>query len=122
MLFGTGRAGELLPTVLAELRVRRAMVIGSRGELERSGRVLGGIRPALVFDDAVPRVPVELAERAMPAALGTGADALVAIGGGSEIGLAKAITLSAGPAPTHLPAPAGPRAGPLAYSGGRPAR
>ncbi|TFB90018.1 maleylacetate reductase [Cryobacterium sp. HLT2-28] len=96
VLFGTGRAGELLPTVLAELGVRQAMLIGTRRELERSARVLGGIRPALVFDEVVQHVPVELAERATQAALDAGVDALVAIGGGSAIGLAKAVALRAG--------------------------
>ncbi len=96
VLFGTGRAGELLPTVLAELGVRQAMLIGTRRELERSARVLVGIRPALVFDEVVQHVPVELAERATQAALSAGVDALVAIGGGSAIGLAKAVALRAG--------------------------
>jgi maleylacetate reductase len=96
VLFGTGRAGELLPTVLAELGVRQVMLIGTRRELERSARVLVGIRPALVFDEVVQHVPVELAERATQAALSAGVDALVAIGGGSAIGLAKAVALRAG--------------------------
>lgn len=111
VIFGTGRAGVLLPDVLATLGARAVMVIGTRRELERSASVLDGIRPALVWDEVEQHVPVELAGRATRAAQGAGVDALVAIGGGSAIGLAKAIALR--PRPRSLPIVAVP----TTYSG-----
>jgi maleylacetate reductase len=46
-----------------------------------------------VFDRAVMHVPVETAQEGVAAALAAGADGLVAAGGGSTLGLAKAIAL-----------------------------
>lgn len=96
VLFGTGRAAELLAETLGRLRASRAMVIATARELRRSGEVLGGIRPALVFDEVVQHVPVETAERARRAAAEARIDVLVAVGGGSAIGLAKAVALTSG--------------------------
>ena len=114
VLFGTGRAAELLAAVLggpgdvserggrggpaarAQADVPgtpRVMVIATRRELERSAAVLGGIRAELVFDDVVQHVPAESAERAHRAAQAAGIDVVVALGGGSAIGLAKAVAL-----------------------------
>ncbi|TFC93667.1 maleylacetate reductase [Cryobacterium breve] len=101
VLFGTGRAGELLTTVLAELGDRaaiphasapgapRVMVIATRRELERSAAALAGIRAVLMFDEVVQHVSAESAERAQRAAETAGIDVIVAVGGGSAIGLAK---------------------------------
>ncbi len=52
------------------------------------GRVCAGI-----FSGAVMHVPVEVANEAIAKAVSLGADAVVAIGGGSTTGLAKAIAL-----------------------------
>ena len=113
VLFGTGRAAELLASVLGELGgeaggtqagaaetrspstplTPRVMVIATRRELERSAAVLGGIRAVLVFDDVTQHVPAESAERAHRAAQAAGIDVVVALGGGSAIGLAKAVAL-----------------------------
>ncbi|MBC7442062.1 MAG: maleylacetate reductase [Ramlibacter sp.] len=106
VFFGTGRAAELLARVLGEAAghpgtpgtpaTPRVMVIATRRELERSSRVLGGIRPALIFDQVVQHVPSESAERARQAARDARIDVLVPIGGGSAIGLAKAVARSEG--------------------------
>ncbi|HSP52599.1 MAG TPA: maleylacetate reductase [Cryobacterium sp.] len=132
VLFGTGRAAELLATVLGELGdvgarsdvgarpagaqadtpgsigspgspgipeaphppgAARVMVIATRRELERSAEVLAGIRAVLVFDEVVQHVPAEAAERAHRAAQAAGIDVVVALGGGSAIGLAKILAL-----------------------------
>ncbi|TFD31317.1 maleylacetate reductase [Cryobacterium cryoconiti] len=93
VLFGTGRAADLLATVLGELGAPRVMVIATRRELERSAAVLGGIRAVVVFDEVVQHVPAESAERAHRAAGAAGIDVVVALGGGSAIGLAKILAL-----------------------------
>jgi alcohol dehydrogenase class IV len=54
-----------------------------------------GARAAGIFDQAVMHVPIETAVAARAAAQELGADGSVAIGGGSTIGLAKALALPA---------------------------
>ncbi|WP_241979149.1 maleylacetate reductase [Cryobacterium sinapicolor] len=71
----------------------RVMVIASRRELERSAAVLAGIRAAVVFDEIVQHVPAESAERAHRAAQAADIDVVVALGGGSAIGLSKILSL-----------------------------
>ncbi len=105
VLFGTGRAGELLVTVLDEIGDRagratasdpvtpRVMVIATRRERERSAGVLGDIRAVLVFDEVAQHVPAESAERAHRAAQAADIDVVIALGGGSAIGLAKILAL-----------------------------
>lgn len=55
-----------------------------------------GARSAGVYNGAVMHVPVETARAGHARALATGADGLVAVGGGSTVGLAKAIALDSG--------------------------
>jgi len=55
-----------------------------------------GPRAAGIFDGAMMHVPIESARAAREAAGRHGADAAVAIGGGSTIGLGKAIALDSG--------------------------
>ena len=52
-----------------------------------------GDRHAATFSDVVQHVPVEVAERARQAAREVHADTLVTVGGGSAVGLAKAVAL-----------------------------
>ncbi|SFE32489.1 maleylacetate reductase [Blastococcus tunisiensis] len=96
VLFGTGRRAEVAAEV-ARLG-RSALLVTGRSqaafvaELEQA---LGGGH-AGTLDGAVEHVPVPLAERARAVARETGADVLVAVGGGSSVGLAKAIALTGG--------------------------
>ncbi len=68
-----------------------------------SGRVVAdrveavlGTRFAGRFDDAAPHVPEDVVQRAVALAQRTRADGCVAVGGGSAVGLAKALALDAG--------------------------
>ena len=63
-----------------------------RAQAEQAAELLGA-RAAGVFDGAVMHVPVEVAREAQTHARRLGADCAVAIGGGSTIGLGKAIAL-----------------------------
>ncbi|QQX86838.1 maleylacetate reductase [Cupriavidus necator] len=77
------------------LGARKVLVLctpGQRALAERAAAVLGA-RCAGIFDGAVMHVPVEQARLARSTAAALGADAVVAIGGGSTIGLGKAIAL-----------------------------
>jgi len=80
------------------LGLKRALLLSTppqRGQAEDLARQLGG-RVAGIHDRAVMHVPVETARAAGAEAARLDADCTVAIGGGSTIGLAKAIALELG--------------------------
>ncbi|KHK60358.1 Maleylacetate reductase [Burkholderia sp. A9] len=96
VVFGSGSL-ETLPAILDSLGVARALLITTPEQAElgrRIDRVLG-TRSAGVLARAVMHVPVEVARDAVRAMRESGADACIAAGGGSTIGLAKAIALEA---------------------------
>jgi len=97
VLFGPGRLAEL-PAELDRLGAGCALVLSTPGQsalAERAAALLGA-RAAGVLAGAVMHVPVECAAAARHAARRIGADSVVAIGGGSTTGLAKAVALDAG--------------------------
>jgi Alcohol dehydrogenase, class IV len=55
-----------------------------------------GSRFVARFDEAVIHVPEQVADAAREVAVTAGADCLIALGGGSAIGVAKAVALSTG--------------------------
>jgi maleylacetate reductase len=86
---------ERLPEEVERLAVMRALILHSPLCAE-TARALGarlGDRLAGVYEGAAAHVPVEAAAAAREAARELHADCCVAIGGGSTIGLAKAIAL-----------------------------
>lgn len=92
--FGTGEAATGIEAELDRLGSRRPLVIGTRVELARE---LTASRPDAAFQTEVTQhVPVALAEATRARAAADGVDALVAIGGGSAVGLAKAVALTSG--------------------------
>jgi maleylacetate reductase len=91
VVFGPGSAATASDEI-RKLGCGRAFVASTPGRL----RDFPPFDPDLVcgtFVEAVQHVPVEIAERARREAASAGADCLVAIGGGSAIGVAKAIAL-----------------------------
>ncbi len=94
IVFGAGaraRAAEELDRMGAT----RALLVGSSRLLE-DARARLGARVAAAIDGAVMHVPVEVAHRACAQASESRADAVVAWGGGSTIGLAKAVAKETG--------------------------
>ncbi|WP_373377228.1 maleylacetate reductase [Cupriavidus nantongensis] len=94
VVFGHGSLARL-PDEADALCAGRVLVLctpGQRGLAERAAALLGS-RSAGIFDGAVMHVPIEQARRAREAAARSGASAVVAIGGGSTVGLGKAIAL-----------------------------
>jgi maleylacetate reductase len=89
VLFGAGRVAEV-PAEVERLGARRPLVVCGRSE---EATASAWPWPALV--GVAPHVPVEVAEDARRRAADERADALVAVGGGSAVGLAKAIALTA---------------------------
>ncbi|HEY3597952.1 MAG TPA: maleylacetate reductase [Paraburkholderia sp.] len=94
IVFGAGSL-DRLGEELDELGIRRALILCTPEQRFLADRVrkLGGERCVDVFDGAVMHVPLETAQAGVDAARAAGADGLVAAGGGSTLGLAKAIAL-----------------------------
>ncbi|MBR0663081.1 maleylacetate reductase [Roseomonas hellenica] len=97
VLFGPGRAAEL-GAELAALGGCRALVLSTAGQRGMAARVAAPLGDALGahFDGAVMHTPVAVTERALAFLHDAACDAIVAIGGGSTIGLGKALALRTG--------------------------
>jgi maleylacetate reductase len=92
VVLAPGEAADRVRSELDRLNSPNVMIIGS----ERSRGLLDDLAPRarLTWTEVVQHVPVELATRARVAAGEAEVDAIVAVGGGSAIGLAKAIALT----------------------------
>ncbi|EGX57109.1 alcohol dehydrogenase [Streptomyces zinciresistens K42] len=98
VVFRPGAAVSATPGEVARLGLRRVLVVcGTRGAVTARA-VAGALGPvcAGVHDGARMHVPVEVADEAVRAAGSAGADGVVAVGGGSSIGLGKAVALRTG--------------------------
>ncbi|KUN29376.1 Maleylacetate reductase [Streptomyces antibioticus] len=97
VVFGPGSLRQL-PQEADRLGLHRLLVLstpGQRALAEHAATLLGDACVGL-FTEARMHVPVTVAEAARAAAREAGADGCVAIGGGSTIGLGKAIALTSG--------------------------
>lgn len=97
VLFGAGR----LPDVKQEterLGGKRALVLSTPGRVDLARKVVDllGDLCAGIHDQAVMHVPYETVEAGLAQVKKLGADALIAPGGGSTIGLAKGLALETG--------------------------
>lgn len=94
VVFGCGTR-QFLPRELEQLRVKRVLVLTTPEQAELGQQIAGILedRCVGVYAKAVMHVPVDVARAAVDAAKSLGADGCVAAGGGSTIGLAKAIAL-----------------------------
>ena len=97
VVFGAGRLQQLAQEADG-LDIARALVLCTPRRRELAEAVVSRLRvqAAGIFDQATMHVPVELARAARAEADRIGADGCVAIGGGSTVGLAKAIALESG--------------------------
>ena len=96
VVFGSGKLASIRAEVDA-IGATRALVLCTppqRAQAEKVAELLGSSL-AGIHDGAQMHVPIESARRARELAAELGADCAVAIGGGSTIGLGKAIALEA---------------------------
>ncbi|PRY86036.1 maleylacetate reductase [Donghicola tyrosinivorans] len=92
IVFGSGTRAKVADE-LAALGVNRALVLSTpyqKADAQALAAELGD-KAAGVFSDAAMHTPVEVTEKAMAVYTELGADGVVALGGGSTIGLGKAI-------------------------------
>jgi maleylacetate reductase len=83
----------------ARLKIDRALVVATPGSGARLGQKVSdllGTRAVALHAQAVMHVPKAVAEAGLKATRDENADGLIAVGGGSAIGLAKAIALETG--------------------------
>jgi maleylacetate reductase len=94
-VFGAGSLADLEREVLA-LGAERALVLCTPSQRATAGSIVArlGVRAAGLFDRVAMHVPIELAREARSLAAELQADCAIAVGGGSTIGLGKAIALT----------------------------
>ncbi|MBO0756125.1 MAG: iron-containing alcohol dehydrogenase, partial [Bradyrhizobiaceae bacterium] len=98
VVFGSGSLGSLADE-LDRIGLHRVLVVATPGSGARLGTrivALLGPRTAGLHAEAVIHVPRSVAEAGLAAARECNADGLVAVGGGSAIGLAKVIARDTG--------------------------
>ncbi|MFO1209146.1 MAG: maleylacetate reductase [Amaricoccus sp.] len=95
VVFGEGTLAAVGAEV-ARLGRGRALVLSTPGHAGAAERLAADIGAAGVFAGAVMHTPVEVTEAALAAWRAAGADCVVALGGGSTIGLGKAIAVRTG--------------------------
>lgn len=97
VVFGPG-ASSKLPDELAREGRQAALILSTSfqvGEAERL-RTLLGPKAVGIFSEAAMHTPTEITDRAVAYAQQLGADCVVSVGGGSTIGLGKAISVRTG--------------------------
>ena len=97
VVFGAGRRSEL-PSLVSELGFSRCLVLSTpeqRHDAETLAADLGDAAVG-VLAEATMHTPVEVSDRAAAHAREAGVDCTVGLGGGSTVGLGKAIALRIG--------------------------
>ncbi len=98
VVFGTGAVRQRLAEEVERLGGRRVLLVTGPREAARAGELAAplGDRVVATFSAVQEHVPIEVAQAARSAAGQCAADLLLAIGGGSTIGTAKAVALTLG--------------------------
>lgn len=97
VLFGAGRVAALGAEV-ERLGCARVLLLSTPRGAATATEVAraGGLEPVALFEHAQMHVPREVVDRALAVAGEARADTYLAVGGGSAIGLAKALSLATG--------------------------
>ncbi|KAK7429105.1 hypothetical protein QQZ08_004320 [Neonectria magnoliae] len=97
VIFGSGTITKL-PEVLSKLKLSRPLLLSTPRKTRNAEDVKRLLQDhvAGVFSEATMHTPIDVTERAVEFTKSTGADSIVSIGGGSTIGLGKAISVRTG--------------------------
>lgn len=100
VVFGPG-AMDSLPDELGRLGVKLPIIVCSPTRVSLAGTVNGILRTASistagVVDRAVVHVPVDITESSVAQVEANAADCVISVGGGSAVGLGKAISFRTG--------------------------
>ncbi|WP_329359417.1 maleylacetate reductase [Streptomyces sp. NBC_01483] len=104
VVFGSGTRSRI-PEEADALGCRRVLLLCTPDQADQTAqtRDLLGAAAVGTFAEAAPHTPVEVTEKAVAYARSVGADSVLAIGGGSTIGLGKAIAARTGLPQLALP-------------------
>ncbi|MEU8874636.1 maleylacetate reductase [Streptomyces javensis] len=104
VVFGSGTRGRI-PEEADALGCRRVLILCTPGQWDKAAEIrdLLGATAVGTFAEAAPHTPVEVTEKAVAYAGSVEADSVLAIGGGSTIGLGKAIAVRTGLPQLALP-------------------
>ncbi len=93
VVFGAGSVGQVATE--ADRLGGSVLLIAGRRQVREADRIAAELGPRCVgrINEVAEHVPADIAQRAVELARQTGATTLVAVGGGSAVGLAKAIAL-----------------------------
>ncbi|MFW3169277.1 maleylacetate reductase [Geodermatophilus sp. CPCC 206100] len=97
VVIGPG-ARDAVPDEVARLGAQRVLLVVTRSAADAGDRLADalGSRLAARFDRPAAHTPVPVTEEAMRLVTGEGIDGVVALGGGSAVGLAKAVAARTG--------------------------
>lgn len=104
VVFGVGRVGDV-PAELQSLHVSRVLVVATRSAKPVADALAERLGTAVVgrIHEVAQHVPADDAGTAVGLATASNADGVVAIGGGSAIGLGKAVAVETGLPLTAVP-------------------
>lgn len=94
VIFGDGTL-DRLPAEIERLGAKRVLVLCTPEQVEQAADIAArlGALSVGIFDQATMHTPVSVTERALGVVYDKGVDGVVSVGGGSTIGLGKAIAL-----------------------------
>lgn len=97
VIFGNGSIKKL-PDEVSKLGLSAPLLLSTPHQVSQAEdvkRILGG-KISGIFSEATMHTPTNITEKALQYAKAQGADSIVSIGGGSTIGLGKAISIRTG--------------------------
>ncbi|KAJ5646427.1 hypothetical protein N7490_002799 [Penicillium lividum] len=97
VVFGSGTL-QRLPEEIARLQVKSPLVLSTPHQIEHAEKVKEVLKGQVagIFSEATMHTPTHVTDKALEYAKAQSADAVISIGGGSTIGLGKAISIRTG--------------------------